>query len=211
MTNLPTAVSTPLLLLLSAPSGAGKTTLGDGLLRQNDKLRRVITCTTRAPRPGERHGIDYHFLTPEDFGAKVEAGAFLEYATVYGRSYGTLVASVRELLASGHDALLTIDVQGAAAVRRRAAIEGTLRDSLITVFLTPASREELASRLRGRGTEAAEVFEARMSAAAGEIEQRRFFDYLIISDTREVDLLRAQAIYDAERLRQARSDFKWVT
>ena len=203
-------MSRSILLLLSAPSGAGKTTLGDGLLRQNPGLRRVITCTTRAPRVGENEGVDYHFLSPETFSSKVEAGEFLEHATVYGRSYGTLAKSVRDLLNGGLDVLLTIDVQGAVSVRRVAETDTVLRDALVTLFLTPSSRWELTRRLKGRGTESDEVLAARLAAAEEEVAHWERFDYLIESRTREEDLRRAQAILDAERLRRSRVDFKFV-
>jgi guanylate kinase len=199
----------PILLLISAPSGAGKTTLGDGLLRQNPSLRRVITCTTRAPRPGEVDGVDYHFLAQEDFAARMEAGEFLEHATVYGRSYGTLSQSVRNLLAEGMDALLAIDVQGAESVRRLAALDETLRAALVTLFLCPASRPELVRRLSGRGTETPEILAGRLAAASEEIRHWRLFDYLLVSESREEDLRRAQAVLDAERIRGHRAQFEF--
>jgi guanylate kinase len=199
----------PLLLLISAPSGAGKTTLGDGLLRQNPTLRRVITCTTRAPRPGEVDGVDYHFLSREDFAARIEAGEFLEHATVYGRSYGTLSQSVRNLLAQGMDALLTIDVQGAESVRRLAALDETLGAALVTLFLCPASRPELVRRLAGRGTETPEILAQRLAAASEEIRHWRQFHYLLVSESREDDLRRAQAVLEAERIRGYRAQFEF--
>ncbi len=197
----------PILLLISAPSGAGKTTLGDGLLRQNPSLRRVITCTTRAPRPGEVDGVDYHFLSREEFDARVEAGEFLECATVYGRSYGTLSQSVRNLLAGGVDVLLTIDVQGAESVRRLAALDDTLKAALVTLFVCPASRPELVRRLSGRGTDAPEVVAERLAAASEEVRHWPLFDYLLVSGSREDDLRRAQAVLDAERIRGHRAQF----
>lgn len=200
---------TSLLILISAPSGAGKTTLGDGLLRQNPRLRRVITCTTRAPRAGERDGVDYHFLSAEDFSAKVAGGEFLEHANVYGRCYGTLAQSVRSLLNEGWDALLTIDVQGADSVRRLASTDETIRQALVTIFLSPSSESELLRRLEGRGTEPPEIRVARFSAAMREVAHWREFDYLIVSGTREEDLKRAQAIVDSESLRTPRNSFKW--
>ncbi len=203
-------MSRSIVLLLSAPSGAGKTTLGDGLLRQNPQLRRVITCTTRAPRAGETDGVDYHFLSKETFSAKVEAGEFLEHATVYGRSYGTLAKSVRDLLKEGLDVLLTIDVQGAVSVRKVAETDLVLRAALVTLFLTPSSRLELTRRLQGRGTESSEVLAARLAAAEEEVAHWQRFDYLIKSGTREEDLRRAQAILDAERLRRCRVHFEFA-
>lgn len=192
---------------LAAPSGAGKTTLGNGLLAIRPRLRRVVTCTTRSPRAGEKDGLDYHFLTGDSFASRVAAGDFLEHATVYGRSYGTLMESVRLVLDEGADALLTIDVQGIASVRRAAQESRWLSDGLFTVFLTPSSGQELAARLVGRGSEAPSAAGARLASAAGEVAQWRNFDYLIVSGSPEYDLARAAAIYDAERLRSRRCDF----
>ena len=201
-------MSSPLVLLVSAPSGGGKTTVCAALLAANAGLRRVITCTTRPPRPGERDGVDYHFFTPEEFARRVSAGEFLEHATVYGRSYGTLKASVLDLLAAGHDVLLNIDVQGAASVRRVAAADPVLARALVTVFLTPPTLAELESRLRGRGADPEEVVVHRLAEARLEAAQWGEFDYLVVSGTRTEDARRMQAIHDAERLRRSRLDFE---
>jgi guanylate kinase len=197
----------PVILLISAPSGGGKTTVCAALLAANPNLRRVVTCTTRPPRPGEQDGVDYHFFAPEEFARRVEAGEFLEHATVYGKSYGTLTASVLGLLAVGQDVLLNIDVQGAASVRRSAAADPVLARALITVFLTPPTLAELESRLRGRGADPEEVVVRRLAEARTEVAQWRGFDYLVVSGTRAEDARRMQAIYDAERMRNTRADF----
>src|SRR6185437_5920536 len=129
----------PLLVVLSAPSGGGKTTLGQQLLAARPDMARAITCTTREPRAGEKDGVDYHFLDAASFLKRVQAGNFLEHATVYGHSYGTLKSEVLDKLRQGRDVLLNIDVQGAASVRDRAEEDPELKRVLVSVFLTPSS------------------------------------------------------------------------
>ncbi|HTI69946.1 MAG TPA: guanylate kinase [Candidatus Limnocylindria bacterium] len=199
----------PFVLILSAPSGGGKTTVGQRLLEQSSRLKRVITCTTRNPREGEVQGVDYFFLTPDDFDGRVHRGEFLEYANVFGKRYGTLKSEVLRLLNEGSDVLLIIDVQGAAQARRVFNEDPVLHRALVTVFLTPPSQEELEGRLRGRGTEAEEAVARRLAEAAQEIAQSADFDYLVVSGTREEDLRRMQAIYEAEGLRRARVHLRW--
>lgn len=174
------------------------------MLGSNGALKRVITCTTRRPRPGEVDGVDYHFFTPEEFLRRVDAGEFLEHAEVYGNRYGTLRASVLDVLRSGFDVLLNIDVQGAASIRRAAAEDRELGAALVTVFLTPATLAELESRLRGRGSESEEVVRRRLEAAPVEVGESAYFDYLVVSGTRSEDLARVQAIYEAEQSRRSR-------
>lgn len=196
---------TPLLVLISAPSGAGKTTLCQNLLNKHPEFTRAITCTTRQPRPGERDGVDYFFLSPETFQAKVRSGEFLEHATVFGNSYGTLRSEVLAKLRAGKDVLLNIDVQGAESVRAQAQQDPELRSALVTVFLTPPTLAELESRLRGRGTESPEVLDRRLSVAAKEIACWIDFQYLLTSGSMADDLRRLEVIIEAERMRQARS------
>lgn len=200
-------MATPIILLISAPSGGGKTTVCSGLLAANPNLRRVVTCTTRPPRPGEVNGVDYHFFSPEDFARRVAADEFLEHAKVYDRSYGTLKSSALDLLAAGQDVLLNIDVQGAASVRHRARTDAILGRALVTVFLTPASLTELEGRLRGRGSDSEAEVARRLAEARVEAAQAGEFDYLVVSGTREDDARRMQAIYEAERLRKTRAEF----
>ena len=199
----------PVIFLISAPSGGGKTTVCTALLAANPGLKRVITCTTRPPRAGEVDGVDYHFFEPAEFDRRVAAGEFLEYARVYEKSYGTLKSSVTDLLASGSDVLLNIDVQGAASVRRVVAGDPVLSTALVTVFLTPPTRVELERRLRGRGADAEEVIARRMTEAAVEIARWREFDYLVVSGTQADDARRMQSIYESERLRTGRAGFHW--
>ena len=193
--------STPLLIVISAPSGGGKTTLCHRLLAASANMTRAITCTTRAPRPGEKDGVDYYFLDPTAFLKRVEAGSFLEHATVYGKSYGTLKAEVVEKLREGRDVLLNVDVQGAATIRSQAEQLPELKEALVSVFITPDSLRVLEERLRKRGQDSDGSIQKRMSVARQEIAQWKNFDYLIISTTIEEDLRRMQAILAAERMR----------
>jgi guanylate kinase len=193
-----------LLLVLSAPSGGGKTTLCQQLLASHPNFTRAITCTTRAPRPGETDGVDYYFLDAETFLKRVQAGHFLEHATVYGYSYGNLKSEVLGKLRLGKDVLLTVDVQGAATIRARAQQEPGLQRALVTVFLTPPSLEELDRRLRKRNTDSEAVRMRRLGLAKQEIAQWKNFDYLIVSTTVEEDLRRMQVIIEAEKMRQCR-------
>src|SRR3954463_408079 len=127
----------PLLIVISAPSGGGKTTLCQQLMASRSRMTRAITCTTREPRPGEKDGIDYYFLDASTFLKRVQAGHFLEHATVYGNSYGTLRGEVLDKLRQSKDVLLNIDVQGAASVQACVENDGDLKRSFISVFLTP--------------------------------------------------------------------------
>jgi guanylate kinase len=199
--------SMPMLIVLSAPSGGGKTTLCQQLLTRHPEMARAITCTTRSPRAGEVDGSDYFFIDSVEFARRVQAGDFLEHARVHDHSYGTPKTEVLEKLRQGLDVLLNIDVQGAATVCSRAAADADLRGALVTVFLTPATLGELEARLRKRGTDAPAELEKRMGVARQEIAQWRHFHYLIISTSIAEDVRRMEAIIDAERMRQSRSKF----
>lgn len=196
--------ASPVLLVLSAPSGAGKTTVCRHLLAAAPNLTRAITCTTRDPRPGEREGTDYYFLDAASFLKRLQAGNFLEHATVYGNSYGTLKSEVLGKLRQGKDVLLTVDVQGAATIRSQALLDPELKRALVTVFLTPPSLDVLADRLCQRGTDSETVRQKRLSVAKQEVAQARHFDYLIVSASIEEDLRKAQAILEAEKMRLPR-------
>lgn len=197
--------SCPLLVVISAPSGAGKTTLCQQVLAARPGMSRAVTCTTRAPRPGEQEGVDYYFLDPASFLRRVQAGHFLEHATVYGHSYGTLKSEVLGKLRQGRDVLLNVDVQGAATIRHQAQAEPELRRALVSVFLTTSSLSVLEERLRRRGSDAPAVIQKRLSVARQEIAQWRNFDYLLISDSVAEDLRRMLAILEAEKLKTARA------
>jgi guanylate kinase len=194
----------PLLVVISAPSGAGKTTICQQLLAARPDMTRAITCTTREPRMGETDGVDYYFLDATSFLKRVQAGNFLEHATVYGHSYGILKSEVLGKLRTGKDVLLNLDVQGAATVRRCAEEDPELKRALVSVFLTPPSADILERRLRRRGTDAAAVIQKRLSVARQEVAQWKNFDYLLVSTTIEEDLRRMMAIVDAEKMRSDR-------
>ena len=195
----------PLLILISAPSGGGKTTLVHLLLAAQPHMTRAITCTTRVPRPGEKDGVDYHFFTAEEFLKRLHAGNFLEHATVYGNSYGILKSELLGKLRDGKDVLLNVDVQGAATIREQAATEPELKRALVTIFLTPPSVTVLEQRLRKRGADAEAVIQKRLAVARQEAAQWKNFDYLLISGDKQEDLRRALAIIGSEKMRSARS------
>jgi guanylate kinase len=197
--------STPLLVVISAPSGAGKTTLCQKLVETTRGLVQAVTCTTRPPRPGERDGVDYHFFALDVFRRRLAAGEFLEHATVYGNLYGTLKAEVQNPLRAGRDVLLSVDVQGVANLRATAGIDPELREALITVFLMPPSLEELRRRLTGRNQDPPEAVERRFALARHEMERWRGFDYVIVSQAVRDDLARMQDILAVEKLRAART------
>jgi guanylate kinase len=195
----------PLLVLISAPSGGGKTTLCQQLLAARPRMTRAVTCTTRQPRAGERDGVDYHFLDADSFLKRVHAGHFLEHATVYGNSYGILKSEVLGKLRQGKDVLLTVDVQGAATIREKAHEDPELKRALVSVFLTPPSMALLEERLRKRGTDAEAVIQKRLSLARQEIAQWKHFDYLLPSASIAEDLRRMLAIVEAEKMRSGRT------
>jgi guanylate kinase len=198
------ASTSPLLILISAPSGGGKTTLCNQLLAARPGMTRAVTCTTRAPRKGEQDGVDYYFLNAESFLKRVQAGNFLEHATVYGNSYGTLKSEVLGRMRQGQDVLLNVDVQGAATIRERAEADQELRRALISVFLTPPTIGVLEERLRRRGTDSEATIQKRLAVARQEIAQWKHFDYLLLSGSIDADLRHMLAIVEAEKMRTSR-------
>lgn len=182
------------LFVISAPSGAGKTSLVSELLRRDDALRVSVSHTTRPMRPGERDGANYHFVTREQFEAMIARGEFLEHAEVFGNYYGTSQVWVEDTLARGLDVILEIDWQGAQQVRR-------LMPACVSIFIIPPSEEVLRARLTGRGTDAPEVIERRLAEAAEECRHSAEFDYLVVNDEFEVALADLLAIIRSQRLR----------
>src|SRR5437764_14521293 len=157
------ATTTPLLVLISAPSGGGKTTSCQQLLTARPSMTRAVTCTTRAIRPGEVNEEDYYFLDATSFLRRVQAGHFLEHATVYGNSYGTLKAEVLGKLRQGKDVLLSVDVQGAASVKTESETDQELKRCLVTVSLAPPTIATLEKRLQNRGMDSPAAIPKRLS------------------------------------------------
>jgi guanylate kinase len=184
------------LFVVSAPSGAGKTTLCDAL-RQTPDFVYSVSCTTRPPRAGEIEGDDYHFISEKEFLGRIEAGDFLEHASVHGRHYGTTREPLRSNLQNGVDVLIDVDIQGAAAIRN--FDDPIVRRALCDVFIMPPDLDELRRRLTKRGTETAEQIESRIVTAAREMELWRDYRYTIISRSMEEDLLKFRQIMGAER------------
>ena len=182
----------PAVLVLSAPSGAGKSSLARALAEADPTVRLSVSHTTRAARPGEVDGVDYHFVGEREFEAMVGAGAFLEHARVFDRRYGTSWDAVRSVLSGGHDVVLDIDWQGARQVR--AAFAGT-----VSVFLLPPSMDALRSRLLGRGQDSGEIVERRMRAAQSELGHYGEFDHVVVNDEFECALDALRGILRGER------------
>jgi len=182
--------------VLSAPSGAGKTTLVDAL-RQTSEFVYSVSCTTRPARAGEVEGEDYRFLSEEEFNARARAGEFLEHAVVHGHRYGTRLKPIVEDLMNGRDVLIDIDTQGAANIRN--SKDEFVRQSLADIFLMPPDVDELRRRLMKRGTETAEQIETRLTNAIREMESWPQYRYTIISRTTDEDLQKFRHIMNAER------------
>ncbi|MCX7945709.1 MAG: guanylate kinase [Hydrogenophilus sp.] len=185
-----------ILFIITAPSGAGKTSLVRALISRDPSLTLSVSHTTRPPRPGEIDGEHYHFVTPERFTAMVQADAFLEWAEVHGNCYGTARANVESTLASGRDLLLEIDWQGAQQVRAKHPAVG--------IFILPPSFSELEARLRRRATETPETIQRRLFNARRELEHVDEFEYAIINDSFDRALSELHAIVQAERCRTVR-------
>jgi len=182
------------VFVVAAPSGAGKSSLVNALLKQDGSIRLSVSLTTRAPRPGETHGREYHFVSGEEFAACQARGEFLETAEVHGNWYGTSRPWIEQQLADGHDVLLEIDWQGAQQVRRHFP-------RAVGVFILPPSMEALKARLEQRGQDRPEVIARRLNAARGEIAHAPEFDYVVINERFEQALAELAAIVTAARLR----------
>ncbi|MEJ2508125.1 MAG: guanylate kinase [Gammaproteobacteria bacterium] len=183
------------LYIVSAPSGAGKTSLVKALVESTEDVRVSVSHTTRAPRPGEQDGVHYHFVDRETFQAMAAEGGFLEHAEVFGNFYGTSRAGVEALMEQGVDVILEIDWQGAAQIRR-------VMPEAVSVFILPPSRAELQSRLRGRGQDSEEVIARRLGEAQAEMAHHGEFDYLVVNDDFDQALAELRAVFIARRLRR---------
>jgi len=186
------------MLVLSSPSGAGKTTLSRRLLESDPEIEMSVSATTRKPRPGEQEGRDYYFLNTEDFGIMRNRGEFLEHAKVFGNYYGTPRKPVHDALARGQDVLFDIDWQGTQQ------LDETATEDLVKVFILPPSVQELEKRLTARAQDPADVVAARMAKASDEISHYQEYDYIIINDNMDKAFAELQAILRAERLRRRR-------
>jgi guanylate kinase len=193
------ASSVPLLIVLSGPSGVGKDAVLDRMKEKGLPFHFVVTATTRPPRGGEKDGVEYHFLSEEEYDRLLAEDGLLEHAEVYGHRYGVPKAQVREALAQGRDVILRIDVQGAATIRKLAP-EG------LFIFLVPASQAELEERLRRRETEDGSAFRLRMETAGKEMACRDQFDHVVVNEQGKLDeaVERVVAVIAAEKARAGR-------
>jgi len=184
------------LLILSGSSGAGKDTVAARLMAVDARLQRVITMTTRAPRSGEKNGVDYHFVSPQQFQSLLAANQLLEWAHVYGNWYGVPLQGVREKLAAGCDVLLKVDIQGAATIKK-------LMPQAIGIFVAPPSMEELGERLDRRRTETAAERALRQTTAAEEVKALPLFDYIVLNEQDQIEAAveSIRAIITAEKCR----------
>jgi len=187
-----------LMLVLSSPSGAGKTTLSRRLLASDPSIQMSVSATTRKPREGEIEGRDYFFLAAAEFERRAKTNAFLEHATVFENRYGTPKQAVDDILASGKDVLFDIDWQGTQQLKQQA------REDVVTVFVLPPSHNELERRLHTRAQDSEEVVQSRMAKAAGEISHWPEYDYIIVNEVVDTALMQLETILAAERLKRTR-------
>jgi guanylate kinase len=188
-----------LLLVVSSPSGAGKTSLSRRLAERHPEIQLSVSATTRLPRPGEADGREYHFVTRSDFDSQVASGQFLEWAEVHEHLYGTPRAPVEAHLAAGRDVLFDIDWQGATSIAR------ILPSDTVRIFILPPSLEALAKRLHGRAQDAKDVIARRLARARDEIAHWDEYEYVILNDDFEVAYAAIETIYRAERMRRTRN------
>jgi len=186
-----------IILIISAPSGAGKTTLCRALMERFPSMKESVSYTTRAPRAGEVHGSDYFFISRGEFQEMIDADAFAEWAEVHGNLYGTALATIDEARKNGVDLVLDIDCQGARRLKEQI-------ERCIYVFILPPSMEELRRRLEGRSADAQEVIDRRIECAAGEIREARWYDYIIVNDKFETAFEELSSIVVAQSRRTFR-------
>jgi len=190
------------MIVVSGPSGAGKTTLYRAVLARHPEIRFSVSCTTREPRPRETNGVDYYFLSAAEFEARVAAGAFLEHATVHGNRYGTLRSEVEGHIEAGRDVLLDIDVQGARQIR--GLVRNTaMADVAVFAFCAPPSLDVLKTRLEARGTDTPEVIVRRLARARVELTAWREYDWIVVNDQLDEAILQLDAVVLAARCRTA--------
>lgn len=197
MTQMTPNTDRGLLFIVSAASGTGKTTLAERLVQILPNLRMSRSYTSRPLRPGERDGVDYHFITRAEFDAMIGRGEFLEWADVFGNCYGTSAPDTEAMLAGGQDVVLVIDVQGARQVRQRGADH-------TAIFVMPPSFQILESRLRGRSKDTEEQMQRRLATARAEVGSYPEYDYVVVNDQLESTVVRLQEIIAAERSRTHR-------
>lgn len=190
-----------IVLLITGPSGIGKTTLCTKLLANYDHLKRAITTTSRLPRPTEVEGVDYYFVSAATFEHKIAAGEFFEHALVYNEWKGVYRSEIERLLRAGEDVLLNVDVQGAALYRKLAKEDPILKSRLVTVFLRPSSIDVLRERLVKRGDVPANELEKRLKVAEKEIAQASKFDFQLTSGSPADDLNQIEAVYCMAKIR----------
>jgi guanylate kinase len=191
------------IFIVSAPSGAGKTTMCKQIIRVVDNVKPSVSFTTRPPRPGEVPDEDYCFVSEAEFSAMADRGDFVEWARVHGNFYGTSRLKLEELISAGYDVLLDIDTQGARQIRKSF-------DNGVYIFILPPSMTELKHRLEGRMSNSVEDMNRRLERAVDEIKEYNMYDYVIVNDILENSLKKLEAIIIAERLRSSKIDPQWI-
>jgi guanylate kinase len=194
----PTRRRRGLLIVLSSPSGAGKTTISRMLMESDDEVTMSVSATTRPKRPGETDDVDYHFVDDAEFDRMIQSGEFVEWAPVFGHRYGTPKNPVKDALRAGRDILFDIDWQGTQQ------LQAAMGEDLVTIFILPPSMKELERRLRERGTDSQQVIDERMSRAASEISHWPEYEYVLVNTDADRCLDQVRAIVAAERLKRQR-------
>ena len=197
-TDQPTRQRRGLLIVLSSPSGAGKSTIARMLLDADKEVTMSVSATTRPKRPGEEDDLDYHFVDDDGFDAMIDDNEFVEWAPVFGHRYGTPKAPVKQALRQGRDILFDIDWQGTQQ------LQAAMGEDLVSIFILPPSMQELDRRLRARGTDSDEVIQGRMRRAEGEIGHYGEYDYVLVNRDLDECLAEVQSIIRAERMRRNR-------